>query len=229
IPFLLNFGSIGLAVIVSYVTFVANFRTKILSLLFVLGSYLIMFKRKTFYSSSIYLVIGIILVGIVSSRFSINSESFIDRFNLNDNEQTQTITSRQKQIGFGLELGKKLFGVGLGNYYDYVPAKNKTPRGSIDKNTQIQLTEVNDSIHNNFASVLAECGYPTLLIYVLMITYFLLKDIRILFEKNRKDRKLFILSFWGLFIYGFFNPGVALSYQFQYWFYRGIISNENIN
>lgn len=228
IPLLLNEGKLFLAAIVSAITLVANFRTKILALFFVFISYILSVRDERITKHKIKITIAIILVGLLSATFSISRENYLERLNIGDSEQVQTITSRNEQVAFGFDLGRMPLGVGLGNYYDYIPTQDKKNIFSA-KNEQVRMREVHDSIHNNFASVLAESGYIAFIIYTALILNFLRHDYFFLLQRGAGNKRLFILMFWGIFIYGFLNPGVALSYQFQYWFYRGLISNENTN
>lgn len=228
IPLLLSEGRLFLAALVSGITLVANFRTKILSLFFVFVSYLLFIRNERIAKHKMKFFLGIIIIGVISATFSISRESYLKRLDIGDSDQIETITSRADQVASGFNLGQMPLGVGLGNYYDYVPTKDKKNITST-KNEQVRMREVHDSIHNNFAAVLAESGYIAFLIYTALILNFLRQDILLFVQKDNKYKKLFILMFWGIFIYGFLNPGVALSYQFQYWFYRGLISNENTN
>jgi len=228
IPLLMSEGKLFLAATVGAITLIANFRSKILSLFFVSIAYLLLLKSEYIKRNMLAIFLGIVMVGVLSASFSISNENYLERLNIGDNEQIETITSRSDQIASGFYLGRMPLGVGLGNYYDYVPSRDKKNITGT-KNEQVRMREVHDSIHNNFASVLAESGYLAFFIYAALILYFLWKDIMSLWDQKSKYKKIFILMFWGIFIYGFLNPGVALSYQFQYWFYRGLISNETID
>lgn len=228
IPLLMSEGKLFLAATVGAITLIANFRSKILSLVFVSIAYLLLLKSEYIKRNMLAIFLGIVMVGVLSASFSISNENYLERLNIGDNEQIETITSRSDQIASGFYLGRMPLGVGLGNYYDYVPSRDKKNITGT-KNEQVRMREVHDSIHNNFASVLAESGYLAFFIYAALILYFLWKDIMSLWDQKSKYKKIFILMFWGIFIYGFLNPGVALSYQFQYWFYRGLISNETID
>ncbi len=224
LPILLNFGNIYISIATIFITFVSNFRTKILSLLFVMISYVLLSKKNKILISCV-----LIIIPIIASIYTINQESFIERFNIQDQVQTQTISSRLKQISLGIELGDSTFGIGLGNYYNYVSESSKNNRSSLFSN-KTHLREVNDAIHNNIVSILAESGLISMILYIILIFSFLSQDLIYIIKtgvrKNVPSTVLLILSFWGLFIYGFLNPGVALSYQYQFWFYRGLIQYE---
>lgn len=226
LPLLLSEGKLFLAALVSGITLVANFRTKILSLFFVFVFYLLLIRDERMANHKMKIIVGFIIIAAISAIFSISREGYLERLNIAESDHIETITSRTDQIASGFNLGRMPLGVGLGNYYDYVPAKDKKNIVSTS-NEQVRMREVHDSIHNNFAAVLAESGYIAFLIYTALILNFLRQDVLLFMQKDNKYKKLFILMFWGIFIYGFLNPGVALSYQFQYWFYRGLISNEN--
>lgn len=226
IPLLLHEGKFVLASVVAGITLVGNFRTKILALFFVFFSYILTVKNERMTKHRPKIFIGVIIVALLAALFSISRENYLERLNIADNDQIQTITSRADQIATGLDLGRRPLGVGLGNYYDYLPTQHKK-NILTTKNEQVRMREVHDSIHNNFAAVLAESGYLALIVYTALILHFLLTDIHSLLRQGANNKKVFILMFWGIFIYGFLNPGVALSYQFQYWFYRGLISNES--
>lgn len=230
LPFFIWSGNIILAVLVIFITFISNFRTKILvAAISVLVTFLLMMKNKFKVEKMYVLLVGICVVMASALFLGIGKESYFDRFNINDEAQTETINSRKSQIERGFSLANAPFGVGLGNYYDYIPSNMKKNRDAVDRTNSVQLFEVNDAIHNNFASVAAESGYAAFVVYLLMILTFLKNDAQVLFTSKVRTRSLLIMSFWGLFIYGFFNPGTALSYQFQFWFFRGLLKNENID
>lgn len=205
----------------SYFAFLSNFRTRILMLVFgFFGSCHILYKISI--KRIILIVISIALTGgiIIFSFNNFLGFKFYERFLLTDQiEDVVTIFSRYSQIKTALEMGLvSPFGVGLGNYYENLTEK-RTNITLIDGERESTAYQY---IHNNFATVIAESGYITFMIYCLLIIKFAEIDIQTLKKKDRY-KKCFIIAFWLLFFFGLLNPPIPGSYQILFWGIRGLL------
>jgi O-antigen ligase len=206
---------LALFVMVALPSLLSNFRSRVLMLaLSFLASLLFLTRQKLI--TSLLLVISIVLLGFFSV-FLLNRTfgfSFVDRFALEDKaEDVSTVELRGSNIKRAVEMASSypLFGVGLGNYYDYLPPAKKTTASIIDwVNRESRIASTNP--HNIFAQILSETGLISLIFYTGMLGYFGYTDIKILQGKNYIKRA-FVLSFWTLFSYSIFNPTTTLTYN----------------
>lgn len=205
----------------------SNFRSRVLMLVFALFTSFLFLSGKELVSKLGFLVSFLVLswfsVVVLNSIFGF---SFLDRFALQDKrEDVQTIESRVENIETSANIGLAypLFGVGLGNYYEYLPTSKKTRAflfNWINRESEIASTNP----HNIFAQILTETGLASMLFYAGMLGYFAYGDFRTLFKrKEGQTGKAFIISFWTLFLYSLFNPTTTLTYNTFFWVIRGII------
>lgn len=204
----------------SFLAFISSFRTRIGMLAIgLLGSFAV-FNRKLS-QRIIFLFFALAILGIIASLISgyTTGSRFYERFLLSDQQDIATITSRFDQINIALYMGfVSPFGVGLGNYYDNLPS-NK-----IKSLTALAAAEISarEYIHNNFATVIAESGYIAFFLYLLLLIKFMQMDRRIM-KENDYYKRSFVVAFWSLFFYGFFNPPIPISYQVLFWGMRGLL------
>lgn len=207
-------------------SFLSNFRSRILMLVFaVFTSFFFLLKKRFFHKTiilSAFLIFGYLTYIVLTTIFGF---SFVDRFEMKDKkEDVMTVESRINNIGASLDMaaGSPFFGVGLGNYYDYLPGTKKIRLSLFNwKNKESEIASTNP--HNIFAQILSETGFVSLIFYILMIGYFVFYDWRTLKESNNPYPKGFIISFWTLFIYSLFNPTTTLIYNLLFWMLRGLI------
>jgi len=113
------------------------------------------------------------------------------------------------------------FGVGLGNYYDNFSSSVKNKNIIISKSMRFVKIGAEEYVHNVFGFIVAESGYLGLIIFIYMLYLFLKNDF-FLFKKNN-NKKILIISFWTIFIYGLFNPIIPAAYQVLFWTIRGLL------
>ncbi len=210
---------------ISIPSFLSNFRSRILMLLFSFVMSFIFLTKKRFNQKFIvffiFIFIGYLSYIILNYNFKF---SFVDRFALSDKrEDVNTIKYRWNNIIISEEMARlqPLFGVGLGNYYDNLPSEKKIFLSRSNwQNKEAQIASTNP--HNIFAQILSELGYISLLFYLIMICYFAISDIRALLGRNI-FAKAVIISFWSLFIYSLFNPTTTLTYNSLFWILRALI------
>jgi O-antigen ligase len=112
------------------------------------------------------------------------------------------------------------FGVGLGNFYNFL--SNSYKKKSINPwVNDLQQITFNDP-HNILLSIGAENGFLALLFFTLLLLFFLKKDMKNFFGKKIIN-KILILSFWNLFLLGLQEPTYTLGYQILFWVLRGLL------
>lgn len=210
---------------ISLPSFLSNFRSRILMLLFsFIMSFIFLTKKRLNQKILIFIIlmfIGYFSYIILNYNFKF---SFIDRFALTDKkEDINTIGYRWNNIVISEKIAESqpLLGVGLGNYYDNLPPEKKSFLSLSNwQNKEAQIASTNP--HNIFAQILSELGFISLFFYLIMISYFALSDIKILLKQNNFPKAI-IISFWSLFIYSLFNPTTTLTYNSLFWILRALI------
>ncbi len=215
----------GFFMIISAFSFLSNIRTRLLMLFISFIGTILVFKKiafkKIFIVTLSVLVMGFLINNVM--RYFVGY-SFVDRLIFeNEISDVAPVNYRLVQIKNALEMGKSsLFGVGLGNYYDNL--------GSADKNNSILVNKTQlparqgaqEFVHNIFGAILAESGYMSLFVFLLILFLFIRRDIYLI-KKGKNYEKAFIIAFWSLFSYGLFNPILPASYQVLFWGIRGIL------
>ncbi len=207
-----------------FISFFSNIRTRFLVTVFVLLGSFFIFRK--FFSKNLLKILGV-LVGVIFIIFLgykvVNSNfgfSVLDRFFLEDKkEDVTTISFRINMIGYAIDIGNShpFFGVGLGNYYEYLPTKIRNESFLEEANVSALLYP-----HNIFAQSYAEAGIPGLLSFSLLIGYFIFKDLS-LFMNGSLFKITISLSFWGLFIFALFNPPTPLTFFANFFVLRSIL------
>lgn len=204
-------------------TLISNFRSRILMLIVSIFSFFLVKKINKIF----FIFINFFLIIFISSRIMnyYYNFSIIDRLFLNNyREDVKPIIFRFQNIyqTYDLVSKKPLFGVGLGNFYDNLPIDKKI---YVSKNNweNEQQTIATNFPHNIFLLVLVETGFINLIIFLTLIIYFLIKDIRIILISKNFYKKSLIISFWSLFSYAFFNPTPSYSYNLLFWLLRILI------
>ena len=206
-------------------SFLSDFRTRILMLVFSFIASVVLFQRTKIFRLFIFIFF---LAVIYLAYFILNftyGYSFIDRLNFQSQAQdVETIDFRIKNIFYSYDLGIKnpVTGVGLGNYYANLPIQKISFSDSNNPSAELAIASQNP--HNILAQVLSETGFLSLFFYVFMLCYFLISDLKnIRLKKINEYSKAFIISFWTLFIYSLFNPVVGLTYNMLFWMLRALI------
>lgn len=208
---------------VSFFSLVSNWRTKLVMLFFALISSFLIFAGRIKGLLIKFLVILFFLY--TGYLISINNVGFnsLDRLLIPEQEDITTITKRVDMWSesINMALSSPLFGVGLGNYYDNLPAR-EIGTFSFYK-WSFQLTQLtNNHPHNIFFGTLAETGFFGLLSFVLLILYFLITDVH-LFKSSSLMARAAVVSFWTLFIFANLNVPTTFPYMALFWLLRAII------
>ncbi len=156
--------------------------------------------------------------------------SMVDRVLLKSNyDDVQSLNSRWQGITQSFELGMQypVTGVGLGNYFDFLPTYTRNSVFSLSNYYGgVWISSLNP--HNIFAQIVAETGLLGLGYYLFMLGMFLKTDWRIYRLDKRNDFALAsIIAFWTLFSYSLFNPTTTLTYNTLFWILRGAIVHES--
>lgn len=214
--------------LISMLSLLSNWRIKMLILIFGLffSSKLFIKKSKTVLIAIYMSVFLFLSVGYIFS-ISIIGFNTLDRFLFKEREDVESITSRFKYWELATSLASyfPITGIGLGNYLEYVPEASKLPfLNPLSRN--VENIEVAFHPHNIFFNTLATSGFLGLLSFSLLIFYFLKTDLYYV-KKASLLYKSFLIVFWSLFLYGNFVVPTNFSFQFMFWFIRGIIQQFN--
>ena len=211
---------------VVFFSLVSNFRSRVLMLLVVGLGWMMAEWRTKLFSRKLLGWLGVMmgiayLVNVL--MFRMVGFSFVDRLALRHKEEDVTsLNSRWDQIEYGFGMtGQSVFGVGLGNYFDNLPASKdfKAFRSGL---YDVGYKGYMEYVHNNIASVAAESGWVGLVLFLILISVFAWKDWKVM-AGNNYGLKSVVVAFWVLFSYGLFNPTVPGSYQVLFWLVRGML------
>lgn len=219
--------SIILLSLIAFTSFASNFRTRILMLFFsFFASVVFVWKGKRKLKIgiiSLFVLLGVFAEVVVTSLLGF---SFLDRFTFQDKTQDiVSVESRYQSISTAADMGVShpFFGVGLGNYYDYLPNSKKFLFSFYNwKNKEFSLASQDP--HDIFAKILSETGIFSLVFFIGISGFFLKSDIeRALYKPFDGVTNAYIVSFWTLFIYSVFNPTTTVSYNSLFWLLRAFI------
>lgn len=207
----------SLFILITYTTFISNWRTKtIIFILVTIFSYVYTHSKKLVVVPSFPLLSMFVLITVILAvnTSTINTgTSVTQRFLFTDSEDVYTTTERLKYWNIAREIGisNLIFGVGIGNYYDYLNNKEQMVNIGKDGFFSERKFIVIDDPHNIFFSTFASTGIVGLFFISSLFFYFLLSDFRYL-KRNGGDSLVYFLcvSSWALFFFSFFNP-------FFYW------------
>ena len=208
--------------LISVFSFLSNFRTKVLMLFFAsVFSVLFLFKDRKKYLVFVLIVPVIFYLLYISQDYSV-----VNRLLLENRADVATITGRfdRWSMAFDMGLSSPLIGVGLGNYYDYLPPQFQKSYSS----NSLAREEFNSAAtdpHNIFFREFAETGVLGLSAFILLFLFFAKQDFYTLKTKNLFSKSL-IISFWTLFIFSVFNPTGVISYSALFWVLRVLISRS---
>jgi hypothetical protein len=210
---------------------ISNFRTHILMLFFsLIFVFLFIFNKKTnlrIKSLIIFFFLFFSLNFIVKNFFI---KTTFERFNLQE-EELGSIIGRFKMWDYAKEMffSKTLIGVGLGNYYDYLPNKEKITFSLFEFSKLLNQVTLIDP-HNIFFSLLSQAGILSNVFLLALIFYFLKKDYSFIKINDNKLNliKTFIISFWSIFLYSLINPGITFHFWALFFVFRAVIINLSL-
>lgn len=205
-----------------FFSFASNFRTRSLMLGFALGtSAITLLKSKT--KMFIFFMILTPMLFYIFYTFLARGVGFttIERLLLEDKqEDVLTVTGRIDRWRKAAEIGfsSPIFGVGLGNYYDNLSIKEQKSFSILRENNEA-FERAAQYPHNIFFHTFAETGLVGLLSFLLLLVYFVKKDASIVIKGDNLS-KMFVISFWTLFIHSLFNPAFTTRYLILFWLLR---------
>lgn len=209
----------------SFFSVVSNFRSQVFMLtISYFGSVLFLIntvrKRITVVALSFVLLIAAHQIGQLYS-----GQSALTRIFSPEEEEYATISGRITWWSYTIEMAKlsPITGIGLGNYYDYLPYSEKKNNLSFSNYSNNLKTLTLSDPHSIFFVTLAETGILGLISLITLIIIFVSNDIKYL-QKNNSLLNALIISFWSLSSYSLFNPSVNNSYLSTLWLLRGLIS-----
>ena len=212
--------------IIGLLTILSNFRYRLLTFIFSSCSTFFLFKirEKNSLNKFFGLLISIFLILTILNPFiqQFFKHTTIDRLiEKEEFEDSSSISWRLKMFNKSIELAQaNFFGVGLGNMFDYLPKKEVK---DITVNTQIPLGALSAGPHNIFFQVLVDTGIIGLFSFILLLIYFIRKDIFIIKTNRNKEKLTFIAIFWTLIFIVQFFPAINLTFYILFFMLRGII------
>lgn len=214
-----------------FLTFVSNFRHRLLFLLFVLISYgIFLWVKRAIKLKQITIIFFLfVLTSIISSLLFVRTfyeRSIINRVFLED--ETEDINSLRWRANnlrrsIDLAISSPFFGIGLGNYQKYAEDMSKfkikyRARGKF-------FLETPTDPHNIISKTISETGIVGFMGLIIMIIFFLSRDILLLKRNTAAYIVPYIISFWGLFILSLITPSITIFRGGWMWFLRGIIES----
>ncbi len=226
--FFLKFFSFIASIFIIFTTLVSNWRTKVILFFFNVFFSVYFYKKEVkkawFNSFFISLAVFLLFLLITFSSSTNLITSTVNRFLLKDAVDTETIIRRTTlwYYAFKMGLSSPLLGVGLGNYYDNLPSSLQQDSLSSKINRSSSFVRIDDP-HNVFFSTFATSGLLGLISLILMLTYFLINDIK--YNYLIKNKLFFPLQvvFWSFFIFSLLNPAKSFYFYAMFWFIRAWI------
>lgn len=217
-------------VFVIFLVILSSWRTKFIILIYAILGTFFLFKQLRRYFFIFFVGLGIIFVVSNSVSLKLVGQNIYDRLLLSD-EPTETLIEKSRLLylkdAYEIGLSNPIIGSGLGNYYDNLLAVSKRANQSPSMNGTGKKFILIDDPHNILFSVFATTGTIGLISITALLLYFFFTDIPLLF--NESGEKIFVVTFWGYFIFSFFNPWMYFSFLIPFWFFRGAIENIKLN
>jgi len=219
-----------MVLLLGFVSFASNFRYRILSYLVSLGSaqYFIGHKKKQVVSSLLLLLsIGVVLLSANSFLRDTFNFTVIDRFLLEEEGRDYSpIQWRLEMYRESIFMAQShITGVGLGGFFNALPEnqiKLTTLYGGREK---IALGALTSGPHNIFFQYLGETGIIGLILFVILMLFWTLKDFKVMMsnKKNMLEKKALTISFWTLMIIVQFFPAINLSFYTLFFLLRSLL------
>ncbi len=217
--------------IITFFTLYAGFRSRLLALGFSLFTSFIFFFK--YIKKYIFLFI---IFSLISLYIFLNLQPFfyssltLERTLFPTNQDYATISSRLSKWrdAFNVGISHPITGAGLGNFYDYISNNEKQFR-SLDRARNESAMIASEDPHNIFFLVFVESGFFGLTSFIILILYFMYKDICCILGKGKDLIKIsFILGFWSLFLFSLVTPTSTIKYYLYFWLFRIIIETPYV-
>lgn len=229
----LKFVNLLVVIGIFIITLLSNWRSKIVLFFFsfFFGVYYYIQSKLRFKSDILYkfvlLSLILIIVGIYVAQNNHNTS--IKRITEFSESNNSMILSRFDLWESAVDIGKhhSIFGVGFGNFYEYLDRKTKENNQNNPQRNTLGYTKpfiVIDDPHNIFFSTFSSLGIIGLAILVLNLVYWLIFDLRVVkFQMDKKNHLSLFVAFWTLFLYALFNPWLYFSFLIPFWLLRTLI------
>lgn len=204
--------------------FVSNFRSHIL-MLFASIFGLIFFGMQNRIKNLLLVLIFIFLItNLIPNQPG--RKSTLDRILYPEEEEYKTLETRYYLWDKSMELGLNypINGIGLGNFYEYLPTSKKLISTFEFYKNLIEITYIHP--HNIFFETIAETGFLGLVSVIMLISHFAIKDLTKL-KYSERFNTYAVISFWSLLSFSLFNPVNSLIYQNLLWTLRAIIERTH--
>jgi O-antigen ligase len=211
-------------------TLLSNFRSRLMMLVVSFGLTFIAWIRSWKTAMIMGVIAVVLLLAVDTMSLRLWGFSLIDRVLLKSNyDDVQSLTSRWEGINTSFEMGLShpATGVGIGNYFDFLPTSTRNSVFSlVNYYGGVWVSSLNP--HNIFAQIVAETGLIGLLYYLFMLGVFIKYDWKI-FKQPKKSEftTACVIAFWSLFSYSVFNPSTTLTYNTLFWILRGMVIYES--
>lgn len=224
-------GAISTFLII-YLTFVSNFRHRLLFLVVVVIFYslfLFINRHKVNLKRIVPIFFVVLISGVIVSFFLVRTfsqQDIVNRLFLEDEtEDISSINLRIDNFNKSIELIKSspFFGVGLGNYQLYAENKKWLINNQLSKDF---YSGTRQESHSIISKTIGETGLLGLLGLSVMVIFFLRRDW--IFIKKNSSFKIFayIVTFWGFFILSLITPSITLFRGGWMWLVRGILEGR---
>lgn len=210
--------------LVIYTSFASMWRTRLLMLLFATLASCLLANRKRI--GLLILATALLFVFIPIIARQMDNKTVISRIDLNE-ENYSTVQSRLNQIKTSVYLlSQKPLGVGLGNYYEYLPSSEKRINQlGISKLQMLEFFLGKENVHNIFGLIGVESGIFALILLITLTMLFIVNDYRLIKSMDR-PKIVLMIGFWSMFIYALFNPLIPGVSNYLFWFLRGVSLSE---
>ncbi|OGH16144.1 MAG: hypothetical protein A3C30_02875 [Candidatus Levybacteria bacterium RIFCSPHIGHO2_02_FULL_40_18] len=208
------------------VDFASNFRYRVIAYVVSLASSLgliFRFKRNLIIVIGIVFLIFLVLPNVDKYLRQNVGFSFVDRILLeSETRDIASIEWRLSAFEQSIQMAStNIFGVGLGNFFDKSQFVN-IPKTNFPNYT-ITIEALKAGPHNIFFQILAETGLPGLTSLVILLAYFVRKDLHIIKDKMSGIKTAYVLGFWTLILIGQFFPTNNFTFFTLFFLFRGAL------
>ena len=221
--------NVGLILFIGGVIFLSNWRGRFL--VFVINVFLSIvvlgakFNWKKVLKNGALVLVFMLSIFWLADQYRLDKfgYSLLDRFWKPDSaEDIGTIKWRVKAFGDAVAMSKgKLFGVGLGQFYNYTTLKSNMNRVFYDG---VYLDDSSEhGPHNLFFQFLAETGYVGLFWLIWGLVYFGWRDVCLMKKGESLNKNLLVVLFWGVVLAVQFDPATSLEFFVLFLGLRGLL------
>jgi len=202
--------------IIGFFSYTLGVRTKIVMFFFgLLGSFFV-FKLGSKRIILLILCCFVLFQNLYDQHIISGNVNVFNR--INDQDATiQTYTSGRLSRwldSVDMGLSKPFFGIGLGNYYDYLRYSDKNERYLLFSFERVGYELAATHPHNIFFATFAETGFVGLFCFSILLFYGAITQAKLWGnEMYTINQKIAVISFWTLFIYSLFNPSITIKFQ----------------